>query len=92
MAKLALITGINGQDGSYLAELLLDKGYEVHGMVRRMGTNTMGVLELVRCILDQENNHHPLTDLQGSEGVSELIEWAGGISLSVVSKCKGMPL
>ena len=31
----ALITGITGQDGSYLAELLLDKGYEVHGMVRR---------------------------------------------------------
>ena len=34
-AKKALITGINGQDGSYLAEFLLDKGYEVHGMVRR---------------------------------------------------------
>ena len=35
MAKRALITGITGQDGSYLAELLLDKGYEVHGVVRR---------------------------------------------------------
>ena len=35
MAKRALITGITGQDGSYLAELLLAKGYEVHGMVRR---------------------------------------------------------
>ena len=33
--KRALITGINGQDGSYLAELLLDEGYEVHGVVRR---------------------------------------------------------
>ena len=33
--KKALITGITGQDGSYLAELLLDKGYEVHGIVRR---------------------------------------------------------
>jgi len=33
--KRALITGITGQDGSYLAELLLDKGYEVHGIVRR---------------------------------------------------------
>src|SRR2546427_12400218 len=31
----ALITGITGQDGSYLAELLLDKGYEVHGLIRR---------------------------------------------------------
>jgi GDPmannose 4,6-dehydratase len=35
MARRALITGITGQDGSYLAELLLDKGYEVYGMVRR---------------------------------------------------------
>jgi len=35
MAKVALITGINGQDGSYLAEFLLEKGYEVHGIVRR---------------------------------------------------------
>ena len=33
--KVALITGITGQDGSYLAELLLEKGYEVHGMIRR---------------------------------------------------------
>ena len=35
MAKRALITGITGQDGSYLAELLLSKGYEVHGLKRR---------------------------------------------------------
>lgn len=38
MKKTALITGITGQDGSYLAELLLDKGYEVHGLVRRCST------------------------------------------------------
>jgi GDPmannose 4,6-dehydratase len=37
MTKQALITGITGQDGSYLAELLLQKGYEVHGLVRRVG-------------------------------------------------------
>ena len=35
MAKRALVTGITGQDGSYLAELLLEKGYEVYGMMRR---------------------------------------------------------
>ncbi|MGL1902348.1 MAG: GDP-mannose 4,6-dehydratase [Fibrobacterales bacterium] len=35
MSKIALITGITGQDGSYLAELLLEKGYEVHGIIRR---------------------------------------------------------
>jgi GDPmannose 4,6-dehydratase len=38
MPKKAIITGITGQDGSYLAELLLEKGYEVHGMVRRAST------------------------------------------------------
>jgi GDPmannose 4,6-dehydratase len=44
----ALITGITGQDGSYLAELLLEKGYEVHGMVRRSSTETFQRLEGVR--------------------------------------------
>ena len=38
MAKTALITGITGQDGSYLAELLLEKGYEIYGMIRRLST------------------------------------------------------
>jgi GDPmannose 4,6-dehydratase len=38
MSKKALITGITGQDGSYLAELLLEKGYEVHGIIRRAST------------------------------------------------------
>ena len=38
MSKRALITGITGQDGSHLAELLLDKGYDVLGMVRRTST------------------------------------------------------
>jgi GDPmannose 4,6-dehydratase len=37
-AKKALVTGITGQDGSYLAELLLGKGYELHGLVRRSST------------------------------------------------------
>ncbi len=37
MTKRALITGITGQDGSYLAEFLLERGYEVHGIKRRAG-------------------------------------------------------
>jgi GDPmannose 4,6-dehydratase len=41
-ARRAMITGITGQDGSYLAELLLEKGYEVHGVVRRTSTETIG--------------------------------------------------
>src|SRR5215218_4274384 len=43
--KRALITGITGQDGSYLAELLLEKGYEVHGLIRRASTFNTGRLE-----------------------------------------------
>src|SRR2546421_3083874 len=45
MAKKALITGITGQDGSYLAELLLSKDYEVHGIIRRASTFNTGRLE-----------------------------------------------
>ncbi|HUA75243.1 MAG TPA: GDP-mannose 4,6-dehydratase [Solirubrobacteraceae bacterium] len=46
--KSALITGITGQDGSYLAELLLEKGYEVHGMVRRASTEKFDRIEHIR--------------------------------------------
>jgi GDPmannose 4,6-dehydratase len=46
--KRALITGITGQDGSYLAELLLEKGYEVHGMVRRSSTEKFDRIEHLR--------------------------------------------
>ena len=47
--KKALITGITGQDGSYLAELLLAKGYEVHGVIRRASTfNTSRIDHLYR--------------------------------------------
>ena len=45
MPKKALITGITGQDGSYLAELLLDKGYEVHGIVRRSSSFNTGRID-----------------------------------------------
>src|SRR3989442_4924074 len=53
--RAALITGITGQDGSYLAELLLDKGYEVHGMVRRASTEKFDRIEQLRdrCTLHQ---------------------------------------
>jgi GDPmannose 4,6-dehydratase len=45
MPKKALITGITGQDGSYMAELLLDKGYEVHGLIRRASTFNTGRID-----------------------------------------------
>ena len=59
MMKKALITGITGQDGSYLAEFLLEKGYEVHGIVRRSSTFNRGRIEhlyLARHIKDQKDN------------------------------------
>jgi len=55
MAKSALITGITGQDGSYLAELLLGKGYEVHGVVRRSSSMNGGRIDH----LQHSNPSHP---------------------------------
>jgi len=52
VAKRALITGITGQDGSYLAELLLEKGYEVHGVVRRSSS-------MNRSRIDHLEHAHP---------------------------------
>ena len=45
MSKTALITGVTGQDGSYLAEFLLEKGYEVHGIHRKSSITNMGRIE-----------------------------------------------
>lgn len=67
MAKRALITGITGQDGSYLAELLLDKGYEVHGLIRRSSTfNTARIDHLYQDVHDEDTrlflHHGDMTD------------------------------
>ena len=59
MTKRALITGITGQDGSYLAELLLDKGYEVFGLVRRAATPST---ERIEHILDRVTLHRRRDD------------------------------
>ena len=66
-ARRALITGITGQDGSYLAELLLDKGYEVHGLIRRSSSfNTGRIDHLLRDPLEGPtrllNSYGDLTD------------------------------
>ncbi len=55
MPKTALITGITGQDGSYLAELLLEKGYEVHGLVRRSSSfNTQRIDHLYQDVHEDD--------------------------------------
>jgi GDPmannose 4,6-dehydratase len=71
----ALITGITGQDGSYLAELLLEKGYDVHGMVRRSSTETFERIDHLRGrvqlhqadLLDQSSLVNLLRDVLPSE-------------------------
>jgi GDPmannose 4,6-dehydratase len=55
--KIALITGITGQDGSYLAELLLEKGYEVHGIIRRSSSFNTGRVEHLYIDLHSNNPH-----------------------------------
>jgi len=57
MSKRALITGINGQDGSYLAELLLNNGYEVHGTIKRSSIEDAGKLVNIKNILDKIHLH-----------------------------------
>ena len=67
MANIALITGITGQDGSFLAEFLLEKGYEVHGIIRRSSSfNTARIehLYLDEWVRDMKNKK-----LRGHDGL-----------------------
>ena len=75
-SKVALITGITGQDGSYLAELLLKKGYEVHGMIRRSSSfNTSRIDHLYQDphVRDRKLILH-YGDLSDGSNVSRLVE------------------
>jgi len=71
----ALITGITGQDGSYLAELLLGKGYEVHGLIRRASTfNTSRIDHLFKDPHEPNNNLHlHYGDITDSSGMTNLL-------------------
>ena len=72
IAKVALITGITGQDGSYLAELLLQKGYEVHGIVRRSSLiNTHRIDHIYKNI---HLHYGDLTDATNLIGVIKKVE------------------
>ncbi len=62
VTKRALITGITGQDGSYLAELLLSKGYEVHGLVRRSSTLNRGRIDHLHTDSNLHLHYGDLTD------------------------------
>ncbi len=69
MSKIALVTGISGQDGSYLAEFLLAKGYEVHGMMRRTSTKSSGRIDHLK---DKFTLHEG--DLLDSTSLTRLLE------------------
>ncbi len=71
----ALITGITGQDGSYLAELLLSKGYEVHGVIRRASTFNTGRINHIYEGPQEPNRHLVLHfgDLSDSEQISNIL-------------------
>ena len=74
--KIALITGITGQDGSYLAELLLEKGYEVHGIKRR--SSSFNTQRLDHIYQDSKNDNLNLKlhygDLTDSSNLSVLFK------------------
>lgn len=75
MMKKALITGITEQDGSYLAEFLLSKGYEVHGIIRR--SSTFNTARIEHIYLDPHDPEARLRlhygDLSDSEQISNII-------------------
>ncbi|WP_212934676.1 GDP-mannose 4,6-dehydratase [Bacillus hominis] len=76
--KKALITGVTGQDGSYLAEFLLEKGYEVHGVIRRSSSYNLDrieslVNEEIEGLNNQENFHLHYGDITDTSNVIRLI-------------------
>ena len=73
--KRALITGVTGQDGSYLSELLLEKGYEVHGVIRRSSTfNTSRIEHLYKDPHETDNRFHlHYGDITDGVGISNLV-------------------
>ncbi len=79
MANIALITGITGQDGSFLAEFLLEKGYEVHGIIRRSSSFNTGRIEHLYLETALEDMHKDRKvqlhygDLTDSESLIRLI-------------------
>jgi GDPmannose 4,6-dehydratase len=69
--KKALVTGITGQDGSYLAELLLEKGYEVHGIIRRSSVNKLDRLEHI--VSSSSNIYLHYGDLTDTSSVTSIL-------------------
>ena len=73
--KVAVITGVTGQDGSYLAELLLEKGYIVYGLVRRVSQPTLG-RSLINHLIDNEKFHLINGDLADQNSIDNAVSTA----------------
>ena len=73
--KTAMITGLTGQDGSYLAELLLEKGYSVYGLVRRVSQPTSG-RSLINHLMENENFHLLNGDLADQNSIDNAVSQA----------------
>jgi nucleoside-diphosphate-sugar epimerase len=87
MSKVALITGITGQDGSYLAELLLAKGYTVHGLIRRASTFHMERIDHL-----YQDPHSPDTRLflhSGRPSSPRSYRWASPFANSMAGSATG---
>ena len=70
MEKVALITGVTGQDGSFLAELLLEKGYDVHGVIRR---SSVDFRERIAHLEGRPNFHLHYGDLTDSMSILQVV-------------------
>ena len=94
MPKKALITGITGQDGSYLAELLLAKGYEVHGIIRRTSSFNIERLDAIysALLLDKTRFFLHYGDLSDGTALTRLIQEIpprGGLQPGGPEPCAG---
>ncbi|MEC8766671.1 MAG: GDP-mannose 4,6-dehydratase, partial [Candidatus Thermoplasmatota archaeon] len=70
--KTAMVTGITGQDGSYLAELLLEKGYTVYGLVRRVSQPTSG-RSLINHLMSNDKFHLLNGDLADQNSIDNAV-------------------
>ena len=92
MSKVALITGITGQDGSYLAEFLLEKGYEVHGITRRASiSNTARIDHLMGKIKLHDGDLSDSSSLIRIIGLTQPTTWRPRAMCRCPSMCRSTP-
>src|SRR5688572_27353376 len=86
--KKAIISGVTGQDGSYLAELLLSKGYEVHGIMRRLSSFASGRIDHLHSHPNFHTYHGDLTDSPSVTGIISEVQPDEFYNLGAMSHVK----